>query len=514
MLFGKKQTTILSKLQRGLVFEKGSYKKFLMPGEYEFSGDENVSVFSVTDKFSPTCSFLEISDDKQLMDQLFVCEVADHELLIRKEDGKFAEVLLQGRHMFWKTSMKQEFIRVDLNKTEIEDTFDSSLLSQAALQPFLSVYAIAVNQIGILIVDNQIKRVLEAGTYVFWKNPNPASRLVKPQYEVELASTLHAFKPSRDLNYYLGFAPLAAELEVVDILDHQLVLHFEDEKFKDVLTVGRYAFWKRSIKHTFITVDKNKPEIDATIDPGLLTNALVLQHAWYFFVEAHEKGLLIMGKNFQRVLDPGAYHFWKSPVAPSMIKVDMRLQQLEVNGQEIMTRDKVTLRINFVCQYKISDPVKAGLEIKDYPAQLYVVLQLALREYLGSQSLDEILDKKEAISTYVAEKVKAQAGDLGLEITWSGIKDVILPGEIKDILNQVLIAERKAQANVITRREETASTRSLLNTAKLMEENETLYKLKELEYIERISEKINQISLGGGSQMLEQLRDMLMPKNK
>lgn len=76
-------------------------------------------------------------------------------------------------------------------------------------------------------------------------------------------------------------------------------------------------------------------------------------------------------------------------------------------------------------------------------------------------------------------------------------------------MNTVLVAEKKAQANVITRREEVASTRSLLNTAKLMEENTTLYKLKELEYLERICDKVGNISVGGGN-ILNQLKELLM----
>lgn len=71
-----------------------------------------------------------------------------------------------------------------------------------------------------------------------------------------------------------------------------------------------------------------------------------------------------------------------------------------------------------------------------------------------------------------------------------GIRDVILTGEMKDIMNQGLVAQKKVQANVIARREETASTRSLLNTAKLIEENDMLYKLKEMEYVEKITDKI------------------------
>lgn len=139
-------------------------------------------------------------------------------------------------------------------------------------------------------------------------------------------------------------------------------------------------------------------------------------------------------------------------------------------------------------------------------------MQLALREYIGTLTLDEVLEKKAEIGQFVTEKIKPQAQAYGLEILSSGLKDIILPGEIKEILNQVLIAEKKSQANVIMRREETASTRSLLNTAKLMEENEILYKLKELEYVEKISERISQISLSGNGQIIEQLKDIFLPK--
>lgn len=85
----------------------------------------------------------------------------------------------------------------------------------------------------------------------------------------------------------------------------------------------------------------------------------------------------------------------------------------------------------------------------------------------------------------------------------------ILPGEIRDIMNTVLIAEKQAQANVIMRREEVASTRSLLNTARLMDENQTLFKLKEMEYLERICDRVGSISLSGGRGVLEQLAGIL-----
>lgn len=135
--------------------------------------------------------------------------------------------------------------------------------------------------------------------------------------------------------------------------------------------------------------------------------------------------------------------------------------------------------------------------------------QLALRDYVGRYRLDEILGDKEGISAYVRERLREKEAELYIKIESAGVKDIILPGEIRDIMNTVLVAEKRAQANVITRREEVASTRSLLNTAKLMEENATLYKLKELEYIERICENVGSINLNGSGDILTQLLTLL-----
>jgi regulator of protease activity HflC (stomatin/prohibitin superfamily) len=93
-----------------------------------------------------------------------------------------------------------------------------------------------------------------------------------------------------------------------------------------------------------------------------------------------------------------------------------------------------------------------------------------------------------------------------------GIRDVILTGEMKEIMNQVLVAQKRAQANIITRREETASTRSLLNTAKLMEENDMLYKLKEMEYVEKIADKIGEITVAGNGNIVTQLKEIFSGK--
>jgi regulator of protease activity HflC (stomatin/prohibitin superfamily) len=134
--------------------------------------------------------------------------------------------------------------------------------------------------------------------------------------------------------------------------------------------------------------------------------------------------------------------------------------------------------------------------------------QLGLREQVAILTLDELLDKREALSESILSVIGPKAETMGCKVLDCGIRDIILPGDVKDIMNQVLVAEKRAQANVIMRREETASTRSLLNTAKLMEENTMLYKLKEMEYVEKIAEKINTISVNGSGDLIGQLKQI------
>jgi len=128
---------------------------------------------------------------------------------------------------------------------------------------------------------------------------------------------------------------------------------------------------------------------------------------------------------------------------------------------------------------------------------LYKELQFALRAAVGEQTLDALLENKGAIDRSVAEYIRSKTADYGIEVDSVGVKDIILPGEIKTILSKVVEAEKAAQANVVRRREETAATRSMLNTAKVMEDNPVALRLKELEVLERIAEKIDRIQVNG-----------------
>ncbi|WP_111682472.1 slipin family protein [Winogradskyella tangerina] len=305
---------------------------------------------------------------------------------------------------------------------------------------------------------------------------------------------------------------LAAMLDVVEVKDGELVLLYEKGIFKTVLPAGRFVYWKGLIERDYIRVDLSKIYITENLDKSIFSNYEVSKYIRTFEVAAYEKAVLLVDDVYTKTLKGGTYRFWRNDTSIKIAKVDLRQLQLEIAGQELLTKDKAAIRINFYTQYKVTDVEKALLENKDYEKQLYITMQLVLRAYVGAYTLDELLERKDNIAEAVFQDVKTSASKLGVTVLNCGIRDVILTGEMKDIMNQVLVAQKKAQANVIMRREETASTRSLLNTAKLMEENDMLYKLKEMEYVEKIAEKIGEITVSGNGNMVTQLKEIFSGK--
>jgi len=157
-----------------------------------------------------------------------------------------------------------------------------------------------------------------------------------------------------------------------------------------------------------------------------------------------------------------------------------------VVAQEIMSADKVTLRLNGVATYRVPDPRRAVCTTDDYKQALYREAQLVLRAVVGARELDALLADKESVSSEAAALLAPHAEGLGLQITALGIRDLILPGDMKELMNKVIEARKAAEANLVTRREETAAFRSQANTAKLLADNPTLMRLRELEVLEKV----------------------------
>lgn len=358
---------------------------------------------------------------------------------------------------------------------------------------------INTNEVGFVVKNKEVVRVLTAGKY--W---------IGFGIKIEKYDMAKNYHTAYDDDVLLQNTDFAALVEVIEVGDNEIAIVYANGNFKQVLPSGRHIFWKGLQYLTFQKEDVSAIEIPEMIGANLLDKPSLAPYIRQYKVEHSEKGLLFVDGSFVKVLDAGSYNWWKNTTTIAVTKVDVRISTMEVVGQEILSKDKAQLRINFSVQYQVIDVIKALLENKDFEKQLYTIMQLALRAYIGQLTLDELMDNKETIGDYMVRETASQVDLLGVKIFHAGVKDVILPGDVREIMNQVLVAEKRAQANIITRREETASTRSLLNTAKLMEDNAMLFKLKEMEYVEKIAEKINSISVSGNGQIVDQLKQLFV----
>jgi regulator of protease activity HflC (stomatin/prohibitin superfamily) len=213
-------------------------------------------------------------------------------------------------------------------------------------------------------------------------------------------------------------------------------------------------------------------------------------------VAAHEAGLKFRDGRFVEVLTPGAYRLARWLVKEEIKTVDLRLRTLVLQGQEMLTLDKVSIRITMLAKLKVVDPAVAVLKVDDYVSQLYGDVQLALRDAVGALELDAAIGQKGRLGDMVVAVVKPKALAYGVELVEAGVRDVILPGDMKAILNQVMEARKRAEAALILRREEVAATRSLANTAELLAKNPTLMKLKELEALEKVAARGTTLVIG------------------
>jgi len=353
------------------------------------------------------------------------------------------------------------------------------------------VFEVALGERVVVLRDGLPVRALEPGRHVLW-----------------------GWGRYRTLHFHLHDLMIDTKPEILAMLPsgwfnevslgtHERGVLYRDGKPVVWLRPGTHRYWtlETGVEVAVFSVDEAMPpltdELQAVIPRGEYIDVTIL---------AHERGVLYRQGSIEDLVGPGRYTMWTYPASQVAIaKVDMRRQELTLASQELMTRDKVTLRLNLSAAYVVSDPLRMAQRVPAPRDPVYLMVQLAAREYVASVTLDELLEGREALNAYLAQATAAPAEDIGLRIETLGVKDVVLPGEMKDLMNRVIAAEKEAAANVILRREETAATRSLANTAKVMADNPVLLRLKELEAVKEIAGQVNEVRLVVGSDGLEKL---------
>jgi len=359
-----------------------------------------------------------------------------------------------------------------------------------------SVYFDAVvkdDERGFLYRDGRFERLLEPGRH---SQLDPLAKL-----GAEIMKVVRAELPAERALLFEKTQPEIAEkhFSIVQAGPTEVaIVSFDGEPKHLVLPNTTRAFWKTL---TQVDVEMIDTAVDMRIAKRHLDKLDVARVpvAVAAVVDAHEAGLLIVDGKLEGRLAPGRHAFWQVGRTVKVAKVDLRPQPLEVTAQEILTKDRVGIRVTLTAFYQIVDPEKAALASADVPGTLYRLIQFAIREAVATRSLDEILAARDTIDQEVRSFVAGRVAELGAEVKEIGVKDVILPGDVRELLNKVVEAERVAKANLIRRQEETAATRSLLNTSRLMEDNPLLLRLKELEALEKLVEKVGRIDLHAGS---------------
>ncbi|HCL6629922.1 TPA: slipin family protein [Citrobacter amalonaticus] len=352
-------------------------------------------------------------------------------------------------------------------------------------------------QLGLLAKNGDYYQVLEAGEHRLpWFNTPEVLVVNLDGSEVPeaLANYLRRFQPDWVTRYGLA----------VDLNDSEAGALYMNEVLQEILPPStRRLYWRADEALKLVRMDTRQVQVPTEVMNAVLQprrNGAVKGREAMLTVQvpAWHAGVLKIDGETQALLPPGLTAYWKVNHLVDAEVVDTRLQVLEVGGQEILTKDKVNLRLNLAANWRYSDVLQAFAQLTKPLDHLYRELQFALREAVGTRTLDELLEDKQVIDDVVSAQVKGRMAPYGIDVASLGVKDIVLPGDMKTILSRLVEAEKSAQANVIRRREETAATRSLLNTAKVMENNPVALRLKELETLERVAERIDKISVFGG----------------
>ena len=347
---------------------------------------------------------------------------------------------------------------------------------------------------GLLYKNRRFERVLAPGVYRLWDGFGAMEvrsvDITRPDF----------FGKDTDALIARLDADLALNFVLADIGVGEVGLVSKNGKLEEVLAPGtRKLYWRGLVT---VAVDKvplgDSLQVPEAMRVRLRQLGVLETTALAVTVPTESAGLLFIDGKLVRKLDAGAYAFWNFQKNVSAEVIELRVQSVEVSGQELLTKDKVSLRVNLAASIRVADPVAVRTKVAKYGDYLYRELQYGLRKAVSAKTLDELLGDKASLDGDIFAYVRGRVSELGIEVLGVGIKDVILPGEMKELLNSVVQAEKAAQANIIRRREETNATRSALNTAKLIEDNPILMRLKELEALEKVTEKIDKLTVFGG----------------
>ena len=364
------------------------------------------------------------------------------------------------------------------------------------------IIRIRKHELGLWFRHVELHQVLEPGKHTVWSLRSKANNF-------EVINTLTPRFEHKDLKVLVLDKRISSRLSVVDLEDTERALVWIDGRLGAILAAGVHAFWNQSAEMVVERFDVSAGRFE---HPKLETIENFPGGIKFFTgvrVESHEQVMLFRDGQLIDQLGAGRYAFWRGGPIFTWKSVDMREQVEDIQGQEIMTADKVTLRVNLVLTHRVADAVKAVTEVVDWSQALYREAQLELRAAIGGRSLEKLLADKDEVGGEIKNRLAKRVAEFGVSVSGVGLRDIILPGDMKVILNQVIVAQNQAEANLIRRREETAAARSQANTAKLLEQSPVLARMKELEALQEILRGTQATFVLGQGDLSEQVGSLI-----
>jgi regulator of protease activity HflC (stomatin/prohibitin superfamily) len=194
-----------------------------------------------------------------------------------------------------------------------------------------------------------------------------------------------------------------------------------------------------------------------------------------------EVGLLYVKGRYQRLLGPGRHWIWRR--AAKVERLDARRRLMAVQSQEILTKDNIQVRLSAIVTFRVTDPARALHDSESYEQELYVATQLALRAAVAGVEIDGLLESKGSIGEGLHAQVAERAQALGVDLDSIEIRDVILPGDVRQAFTEEMRARAEGRAALERARGESAALRNLANGARVLQENPALMNLRILQAI-------------------------------
>ncbi len=213
--------------------------------------------------------------------------------------------------------------------------------------------------------------------------------------------------------------------------------------------------------------------------------ALVLVASSIRQINQYQRGVKFTFGKFTSVMEPGWRIVW--PVIQSYQKVDVRTKAVDVPDQNTITRDNVTVRVNAVIYYKVSDAEKAIIEVEDFRYAISQYAQTTMRNIVGEVTLDELLSSRDKIAERIREIVDKETDAWGLKVQNVELKDVSLPGEMERTIGKQAEAEREKRAVIINSEGELAASQNLAKAAEILASTPGALHLRTLQSINDMS---------------------------